>query len=454
MSNTMINDLTVGSVPGKLIRFSIPFVLANFLQFLYNIVDMIIVGQFVGSAGLSAVSIGADFMHFLTFIAVGFAQAGQIIIAQNIGKGNRGEALSRVIGNLFSFILGLSLIITAVSVLFPRQFATLMNTPPESFSETVAYCTVCGAGMFFVYGYNTVSNIMQGMGDSRHPLMFVAIAAGINLVLDLLFVGAFHLRSMGAAMATVIGQAFSFVISMVFLYRRREAFGFDFRLRSYRLDRSIVLSILKLGIPITLQNTAISISVMYVTACINVYGVIYSAVNGVASKISQLCNIVTASLRAAGSTMTGQNFGAGRNDRVSSVFWHVLLLSVGFAALLTVILLLFPTRIFRLFDDDPAVLAVAMEAIAMIVLNFFGAATRTPASALINGIGFAGMNFVMGIMDGVVVRIGLAVLMGKVLGMGVHGYWYGSAIAGYMFFVVVFRYFLSGIWKRRKTLVE
>ena len=135
MSNTMINDLTVGSVPGKLIRFSIPFVLANFLQFLYNIVDMIIVGQFVGSAGLSAVSIGADFMHFLTFIAVGFAQAGQIIIAQNIGKGNRGEALSRVIGNLFSFILGLSLIITAVSVLFPRQFATLMNTPPESFSE-------------------------------------------------------------------------------------------------------------------------------------------------------------------------------------------------------------------------------------------------------------------------------------------------------------------------------
>ena len=453
MAKTMINDLTVGSVPGKLIRFSIPFILANCLQFLYNIVDMIIVGQFVGSSGLSAVSIGGEFMHFFTFIALGFAQAGQVLIAQNIGKGTRGEALSRIIGNLFTFILGLSLIVTAVSILFPRQFALLMNTPPESFSQTISYCTVCGAGMFFVYGYNTVSHVMQGMGDSRHPLIFVAISAGLNLVLDLLFVGVFHLGAMGAAMATVIGQAFSFVVSMIFLYRRRESFGFDFRLRSCRLQKSFVVALVKLGIPITLQNAAVSISMMYVGACINAYGVIYSAVNGVASKISSLCYIVTASLRAAGSTMTGQNFGAGRNDRVSQVFWYVLLIGMVFAAILTVVILLFPAPIFTLFNSDPAVLAVAMESIPMIILNFFSATTRTPASALINGIGFASMNFVMGILDGVVVRIGLAVLMGKVLGMGVHGYWYGSAIAGYMFFVVVFPYFLSGRWKNRETLV-
>ena len=383
----MINDLTKGSVPGKLIRFSLPFVLANLLQFLYNIVDMIIVGQFVGSAGLSAVSIGAEFMHFLTFIAVGFAQAGQVMIAQTIGNGRR-EELSRIIGNLFTFILGLSLIVTLVSVLCPRPFAALMNTPAEAFAETVDYCAVCGAGMFFVYGYNTVSNIMQGMGDSKHPLVFVAIAAGINLVLDLLFVGVLHMRALGAALATVLGQSFSFVISVIYLYRRREAFGFDFKLRSCRPDGAVFGTIAKLGIPMTLQSIAISVSMMYVTACINVYGVVYSAVNGVANKIAQLCNIVTASLRSSGSAMTGQNFGAGRNDRVSQVFWYVLLLSVGFAALLTVGMVLFPTQIFGLFDDDPAVLAAAMEAIPFIVLSFFGAASRTPVSALINGIGF------------------------------------------------------------------
>lgn len=454
MENSMINDLTKGSVPRQLIRFSVPFVLANLLQFLYNIVDMIIVGQFVGSAGLSAVSIGAEFMHFLTFIAVGFAQAGQILIAQTIGNGKKDDSLSRIIGNLFTFVLGLSLIVTFVSVLFPRSFAVIMNTPQESLTETVRYCTVCGAGMFFVYGYNTVSNIMQGMGDSKHPLLFVAVAAGLNLVLDLLFVGVFRLAAFGAALATVLGQAFSFIVSMIFLYRRREAFGFDFRPKSFRPEKRIIASIVKLGIPITLQSIAISVSIMYVTACINVYGVAYSAVNGVSSKISQLCNIVTVSLRASGAAMTGQNFGAERHDRVASIFWYVLMLSVGFAALLTVIVLLFPTQIFRLFTDDPAVLVISMEVVPVIIVNFFGAASRTPVSSLINGIGFAGMNFVMGIMDGVVVRIGLAVLMGRVLGMGVHGYWYGSAIAGYMFFIVVFPYFLSGRWKHRKTLVE
>lgn len=453
MESSMINNLTVGSVPGKLIRFSVPFILANLLQFLYNIVDMIIVGQFVGSVGLSAVSIGAEFMHFLTFIAMGFAQAGQVMIAQSIGNGRPREHLSRIIGNLFTFILSLSVVMTVVSVMFPRQFAAVMNTPAESFEETVNYCLVCGAGLFFVYGYNIVSNVLQGMGDSKHPLVFVAIAAGINLALDLLFVGVLHLRSLGAALATVLGQAFSFIVSMLFLYRRREAFGFDFKPRSFRPDRGLIGTVVRLGIPMTLQNIAISVSMMYVTACVNAYGLIYSAVNGVANKIIQVGNIVTASLRASGSSMTGQNFGAGRNDRVQQVFWYVFLLTFAISALFSAIVWLFPKQIFSLFNSDPEVLAVAMEAIAFIILNFFGAATRTPVSALINGIGFAGMNFVMGIMDGVVVRIGLAVLMGRVLGMGVHGYWYGSAIAGYMFFVVVFPYFLSGKWKQRKTVV-
>ena len=453
MESSMINNLTVGSVPGKLIRFSIPFILANLLQFLYNIVDMIIVGQFVGSVGLSAVSIGAEFMHFLTFVAMGFAQAGQVMIAQSIGNGKSKEHLSRIIGNLFTFILSLSILMTVLSVLFPSQYAAVMNTPEESFEETVNYCLVCGAGLFFVYGYNIVSNVLQGMGDSKHPLVFVAIAAGINLVLDLLFVGVLHLRSLGAALATVLGQAFSFIVSMIFLYRRREAFGFDFKLQSFRPERGLIASIVRLGIPMTLQNIAISVSMMYVTACVNAYGLVYSAVNGVANKIIQVGNIVTASLRSSGSSMTGQNFGAGRYDRVTQVFWYVFLLTFAISALFSVLIWLFPKQIFRLFNSDPEVLAVAMEAIAFIILNFFGAATRTPVSSLINGIGFAGMNFVMGIMDGVVVRIGLAVLMGRVLGMGVHGYWYGSAIAGYMFFIVVFPYFLSGKWKMRKTVV-
>lgn len=453
MQETMIRDLTTGSVPKLLVRFSVPFILANALQFLYNVVDMIIVGQFVGPSGLSAVSIGGEFMHLFMLIALGLAQAGTVVIAQHVGAGQY-DRLSRVIGNIFTLVLGVSVIVTVVSIVFTRQFAELLNTPPEAFSETINYCTVCGSGMFFVYGYNVVSNILRGLGDSKRPLYFISIAAVMNLILDLLFVAVLHMQAMGAALATVMGQAFSFFVSIVYLYRKREAFGFDFKLRSFRPEGKLMLTLLKLGIPICLQFTAISISMMYVTACINVYGVVYSAVTGISSKISQLCNIVTTSMNAAGSTMIGQNFGAGEKRRVSAVVWYVLLISVGFAVFLSALLLLFPQATFRMFNQDPEVLLVGMEIIPVILLNFFGAASRAPASALINGIGFAGMNFVMGLMDGIVVRIGLAVLFGRVLAMGVHGYWYGSAIAGFMFFVVIFPYFLSGAWKKRSTVLQ
>lgn len=452
-TKSMINDLTIGSVPKQLIRFSIPFIFANILQFLYNIVDMIIVGQFVGKAGLSGVSIGADFLHFLTFFAMGLSQAGQVMIAQSIGKGDR-KQVNRVIGNMFTFILGIAIVISILSLNCTNLYAKVMNTPPEALQEVIDYCKVCCYGMFFVYGYNIISNIMQGMGDSKHPLVFVAISAGINLVLDLLLVGVFGMGCRGAALATVIGQSFSFIVSVIYLYIRRESFGFDFRPTSFRLDRSILKGMLKLGIPMCLQSTAISVSMMYVGACINAFGVVVSAVNGISNKIAQLTNIVTGSLRSAGSAMTGQNFGAGKHARVAQVYWYVLLISVGFSAVLTVILLLFPESIFGLFNSDPEVLAVAMTAIPVIIVQFFGSATRTPSTALINGIGFASMNFIMGLMDGVVVRIGLALLMGRIMNMGIMGYWYGSGIAGYMYFVVVTPYFISGHWKKRRTVVE
>ena len=450
--NSMINDLTVGNVPKQLVRFAIPFVFANILQFLYNIVDMIIVGQFVGAGGLSAVSIGGEFMHFFMFIAVGFAQAGTVVLAQTVGAGEHGR-LSKVIGNMFSFILSLSILATLVSVLFATQYNHLMNTPPESFREAVDYCRVCGFGMFFVFGYNIVSYVMRGLGDSKRPLYFVAISAVMNLILDLVFVAGMHMRAKGAALATVIGQAFSFIVSIIYLYRRKEAFGFDFKPESFKPDKRILGTIVRLGIPVCLQNTAVSVSMMYVNACINAYGVIYSAVTGLSGKISQLCNVFTMSLNAAGATMIGQNFGAGKKDRVSQVFWYDLLIGTAFAVVLSILLLLFPEPVFRLFNNDPAVLAVAMEAVPIIILNFFGTASRSPAGALINGIGYAGMNFVMGIMDGIVIRIGLALLFGQVLKLGVHGYWYGSSIAGFAFFLVIFPYFLSGRWKNRNKVI-
>ena len=452
-TTTMVNDLTQGSIMSRLLKFSAPFILANCLQLLYNLIDMIIVGQFVGSAGLSAVSIGGELLHFVTFIGMGFSQAGQIIIAQYVGKGDR-KSISRVVGTLLSFTTLLAIVIMFIGLFACEGIIRLMNTPDEAYDQALSYSRICCCGAVFIYGYNSVSNIMRGMGDSKRPLMFIGIAAFINLVLDLLFVAVFKMNAAGAALATVIGQAVSFIISIIYLYRRREAFGFDFKPQSFKIDVHLLGTLTKLGIPVTLQTIAISVSMMYVSACINSYGLVYSAVTGISSKIAQIANIVTTSMNSAGATMVGQNFGAGNYHRVSKVIWYVFLISISFSTIVTLLLLAFPEQAFRLFNDDPEVILVAMEVVPVIIINFFSAATRVPACALVNGIGFASMNFVMGIMDGVVVRIGLALIMGKILNMGVYGYWYGSAIAGFVYFIVIMPYFLSGAWKKRKPVID
>jgi len=448
----MIRDLTTGSVSRKLITFAIPMVMANLLQTVYNIVDMIVVGQFVGSAGLSAVSIGAAILHLLTFLAMGLCSAGQIIISQYVGAGDT-KSVSKTIGSLFSLVVICSLAFTAVSLVFANTFLGWMNTPPEAFAEARAYCLTCFVGLFFTYGYNLVSSILRGMGDSRHPLVFIAIAAVINLVLDLVFVAGLSLGAFGAALATVIGQAVSFIASIVFLYKRKEAFHFDFKAESFRIDRGIFRRLVRLGIPLCLQSVAINFSMMFVSAFINAYGVIASAVTGIGDKLGIITAVVAASLSASGGAMVGQCLGARKTERIPRIIGFSLVVNLAFAAAFATVTLLMPRAIFGLFNTDPEVLDVALIYVPCAILNFFGFALRAPFFALINGIGYARLNLAVGLLDGVVCRIGLAMLLGLALGMGIRGFWYGSVLAGYVPFLIGGAYFVSGKWKTQRLLI-
>lgn len=448
----MINDLTQGSVLKRLLKFSIPFMLANLLQTVYNLVDMIVIGQFVGSAGLSAVSNGGEMLHLLTFVGMGFSNAGQIIISQYVGR-KEYKSIGQTIGTMFTLIQGASIIISILGVIFTETFITWLQVPEEAFSQACDYTRVCFAGTFFIYGYNTVSAALRGMGDSKRPLVFIAVAAVINLILDLVFVAGMGLESFGAALATVIGQAVSFIASIIYLYKRRVAFGFDFRAKSFIPEKRAVKALLKIGIPMCLQSSAISISMLVVSAFINSFGVVASAVTGVGNKIGSAASVVTNSLNVAGAGMVGQSYGAGLKDRVAKIIYNVAALALGFAVILSILMALFPEQIFRIFNNDPEVLEMAHEYVVIAILSFFGFATRAPALALVNGLGIATLNLVMGILDGIVMRIGLALLLGIVFDMGIHGFWYGSVIAGLMYGVIGTIYFFSGKWKNRKLVV-
>lgn len=448
-NSSMVRDLTNGSVTKLLLRFAFPLFVSNALQAIYNIVDMIVVGQYIGGAGMSAVSIGGDILHLLTFVAMGFSSAGQVLIAQDVGA-RRMDQVKKTIGTMFTFLLGISLVISIVCYFMRDLMLGWLNTPAESYAYTMDYTVTCIVGLFFIYGYNTISAILRGMGDSRRPFIFIAVAAVLNIILDVVFVAYCDMAVFGAALATVIGQGVSFVTALAYLYRSRESFGFDFKLASFRIDREALGKLVALGVPMAIQSAAINLSKIVLTSWINLFGVVYSALAGIYNKINTMIGVVSNSFTTAGSTMVGQNLGAGKADRVPKILYTVAWGSMLISTLCSAAMLLFTQQIFDLFTTDVQVLASAGILVVPVVLNFYGAATRSVSFSLINGTGNTRLNFAVAIIDGIISRIGIAAMLGFGLHMGCQGFWYGDALAGFMPLVIGMCYYLSGRWKNNR----
>ncbi len=448
--STMVTDLTHGSVTKLLLKFAFPLFVSNALQAVYNIVDMIVVGQYIGGEGMSAVSIGGDVLHLLTFVAMGFSSAGQVLISQDVGA-KRMDSVRKTIGTMFTFLLGISVIISVGCYFIRNQMLDLLNTPAESYAFTMDYTVTCIFGLFFIYGYNIVSAILRGMGDSRRPFVFIAIAAVVNMALDLLFVAGFDMEVFGAALATVISQGLSFIIALIYLFIKKESFGFDFRPDSFKIDRKAFKKLVALGVPMAIQSAAINFSKIVLTSWINLYGVVFSALSGLYNKINMMIGIVSQSFTTAGSTMVGQSLGAKKYDRVPKIMKVVLYSSVLISTVLAAALFFFSEPIFRMFTADEEVLAIASIVVLPAILNMYGSATRSVSFSLMNGSGNAKLNFAVAIIDGLISRIGISALLGFAVGMGCQGFWCGDALAGYMPMVIGLIFFFSGRWKKEKT---
>ena len=450
-SNSMVRDMTTGNVITLLLQFAFPLFVSNALQAVYNIVDMIVVGQYIGGTGMSAVSIGGDILHLLTFVAMGFSSAGQVLIARDVGAGQM-ERVQRTIGTMFTFLLGTSLVMSVICFGIREYLLDWLNTPAESYAFTMNYTVTCIVGLFFIYGYNIVSAILRGMGDSRRPFVFIAVAAVVNILLDVVFVAYCGMEVFGAALATVISQGISFVTAMTYLYLHRESFGFDFKFRSFAIEKEALSKLCALGIPMAIQSAAISISKIVLTAWINSFGVVFSAQSGIYNKINTMIGIVSNSFTTAGSTMVGQNLGAKKYERVPVIMKTVMICGLVISTALSVLLLVASEQIFRMFTPDTAVLATAYVIVWPAILNFYGSATRSMSFSLINGSGNTKLNFAVAVIDGMISRIGIAALLGFGLSMGCQGFWYGDALAGFMPIVIGGCYYLSGKWKKLKTL--
>ncbi len=446
---TMVKDMTEGKVVPLLLRFAFPLFVSNALQAVYNVVDMVVVGNYIGKAGMSAVSIGGDLLHLLTFVAMGFCSAGQVIIARAVGE-KRPEDIRKTIGTMFTFLLSVSAAIAVICYLLRASLLSWLNTPAAARAYAMDYLVTCVCGLVFIYGYNIVSAILRGMGDSKRPFLFIAVAAILNMILDVLFVKYCHMEVFGAALATVIGQGVSFLASLVYLYRRRVSFGFDFQPASFRIDGPTFRRLLALGIPMAIQSAAINLSKILLMSWINLFDVTYSALAGIFNKLNTMCGVISQSFTTAGSTMVGQNLGARKYKRVNETLLTILLIGMGFAALFTAVMVLWPEGVYGMFTPDADVLSVAAVLTVPVILNFFGAGTRSVAFSLINGSGRAKLNLAVAIIDGMISRIGLAALFGFALHWDCFGFWMGDALAGFMPLLIGGVFYLSGRWRSRE----
>ena len=445
-------DFTTGNVTGQLLRFATPFFLSGLLQIVYNMVDMIIVGQTLGKMGLSAVSIGGDVAGFLTFFAMGFSSAGQVIIAQFLGA-NEHKKLGSFIGTMFSFLMLLGVTLSVVCLFLREPILRVMNTPEEAFSEALAYSTICMAGLIFIYGYNTVSAILRGMGDSIRPFYFISIAAVLNILLDLLFVRGIGMGSAGAAAATVISQGVSFLLCGVYILRHKSSYQLQITLKGlFHIEGAMLARLVRLGIPMAIKFASVQFSKLFVNSWINSYSYEICAFAGIANKITNVSYLISGSFHMAGASMVGRNIGAMKYDRVKQIMFAVYKVSIILMAIMCIVNAFFPRQLYSLFTSEEDVIAVGMTFVPIAMIYYAACATRSGANALINGSGNYRINFLTAIFDGIVNRIGLSVLFGLVLDMRHTGFWLGDALAGFTPFVIGILFYFSGRWKKSSAI--
>jgi putative MATE family efflux protein len=357
MSETNSN-FTQGQIFQPLIRFSLPIILALFLQSLYGAVDLMVVGQFAQNADVSAVSTGAQVMSLVTNFINGLSMGTSILLGQLIGQQKPREA-GRIMGASIFFFAFLGIVFSVIMMFTNAQLASLMNAPAEALTATRQYLFICSAGLIFISAYNLLSSLFRGIGNSRLPLISVAIAAVINIFGDLLLVKGFHMGAAGAAYATVASQAISVLLSL--LIARRTKLPFTMERKDLRWNREAVRQVLHYGVPIALGDLLVGISFLIILSIVNSLGLLVSAGVGVAEKVCGFIMLVPAAFSQSLAAFVAQNYGAQKLDRAHKGMHYAILSSVTMGAVLSWLSFFHGDLLCGIFSRDAEVIQAGWE---------------------------------------------------------------------------------------------
>ncbi|MCI7814781.1 MAG: MATE family efflux transporter [Lachnospiraceae bacterium] len=313
------NNLTEGSILKTLFLFAVPFLIANILQSLYGAVDLFVVGKYCNAESVAAVSTGTQVTQIITSLVSGLTLGGTILIGKYMGQKDF-ERVKKTIGTTLSVFAIVAILLTVLMMLFETPLLKILQTPEESFALTARYVTICMLGNFFICGYNAISAVLRGYGDSTRPMVFVGIACAVNIVLDFVFVKYCGMGVSGTALATVLSQAFGMFLAIAYL--KKKEFLFDFKLSSFRISGSLARELAFVGIPISFQELMVRISFLYLMAVMNRCGVYAASVVGIGSKYDVFAMLTATSTSNALAAITAQNVGAGKPERARKSLWY------------------------------------------------------------------------------------------------------------------------------------
>lgn len=355
--NTVL--MTEGGIFKNLLFFATPLILGNLLQQMYNAVDSIIVGNYVGSNALAAVGAGASLIYLLIAFSLGASVGAGVIVSQYLGAKDK-EGIHKAVHTAMTISIILGLILTAGGILFSRKLLVMMNTPAEILDDAACYLRIYSYGLIFNVVYNMAAGILNAAGNSRRSLMYLAAAAVVNIFMDLLLIAGLKIGVAGAAIATNFSQAISCILALWFLFRVPADYRIS--LKNLRIHKAMALRIIQIGLPTGIQNMVISFSNILIQASINQYGA--TAVAGFSAylKIDGFNILPVLSFSMAITTFIGQNYGAGKYDRMKKGMWVTLLMGIVYTVLTGILLLTFSGQIMRLFSEDVGVIAYGQTA--------------------------------------------------------------------------------------------
>lgn len=396
------NHLTTGSVGKTLIQFAMPYLLACFMQTFYGMADLFVVGLYQGADGITAVSVGSQVTHMLTVIIVGFAMGGTVHIGRAVGAGNHRQA-AKIVGTTALFFMVFSVGVTLLLFCLTNRITAWMQTPVEAVGQTVDYLRVCFLGIPFITAYNVISSVFRGTGDSKRPMYFVGIACIVNILLDFLFVGGLGLGALGAALATVFGQAVSSVVALWFL--KRKPFLLTFLPEDFRFHREILSGVLKVGTPIAMQDGLIQISFIVITMIANSRGLIAATGVGIVEKLIGFFFLVPSAFLSAISAVTAQNMGAGKPERARQSLKYGLVIVVAWGVFCCVYNQFLPDTLVGLFTREQGVLAAGCAYMRSYSVDCIFAGIHFCFSGYFCGDGKSGLSFLHNIVSIIFIRI-------------------------------------------------